>query len=198
MIPSALTLVVAGVSPLNDFYPRPQAVHGPGGRWNAAEKRFDPELTVSLSGSKYLFMGAGDAATIYDAPTSLNTHRKSGQTSYDGSGVTIGIATDGAVSLTNVANYRSLFGMPAGLLSIVMDGNSPGAGDETESTLDGEVAGAIAPGAKLVYYQAADTTFQSGVMLAILRAIDDNTVNILNVSYGPASWPRVRRETRRF
>ena len=65
-----------------------------------------------------------------------------------------------------------------------MDGNSPGSGEETESTLDGEVAGAIAPGAKIVYYQAADTTFQSGVMLAILRAIDDNTVNILNVSYG--------------
>ncbi|MEA2260416.1 MAG: hypothetical protein QOJ51_3241 [Acidobacteriaceae bacterium] len=184
LIPSALAPVVAGVSPLNDFYPRPQAVHGPGGRWNAAERRFDPELTVSLSGSKYLFMGGGDAAIIYDAPTSLNTHRKSGQTTYDGSGVTIGIATDGAVSLTNVANYRSLFGMPAGSLSVVMDGNSPGVGDETESTLDGEIAGAIAPGAKIVYYQAADTTFQSGVMLAILRAIDDNAVNILNVSYG--------------
>ena len=73
MIPSALAPVVAGVSPLNDFYPRPQTIHGPGGRWNAAEKRFDPELTVTLSDSKYLFMSPGDAATIYDAPTSLNT-----------------------------------------------------------------------------------------------------------------------------
>ena len=69
-------------------------------------------------------------------------------------------------------------------MSVVMDGNSPGEADDTESTLDGEVAGAIAPGAKIVYYQAADTTFQSGVMLAVLRAIDDNAVNILNVSYG--------------
>ena len=184
MIPSALAPVVAGVSPLNDFYPRPQTIHGPGGRWNAAEKRFDAELTVGLSGSKYLFMGPGDAATIYDAPTAFNTHRQSGQATYDGSGITIGIATDGTVNLTNVANYRALFGLPAGSLSVVMDGNSPGSGDETESTLDGEVAGAIAPGAKIVYYQAADTTFQSGVMLAILRAIEDNTVNILNVSYG--------------
>ena len=65
-----------------------------------------------------------------------------------------------------------------------MDGNSPGSGNDTESTLDAEVAGAIAPGAQIMYYQAADTTFQSGVMLAILRAIDDNAVNILNVSYG--------------
>ena len=184
MIPSALAEVVAGISPLNDFYPRPQAVHGPSGRWNAAEKRFTPELTVSISGSPYLFMGPGDVATIYDAPTSLNTHLKPGQTNYDGSGVTIGIVTDGGVNLRNVANYRSLFKMPTGAISVVMDGNSPGGADDTEATLDGEVAGAVAPGAKIVYYQAADTTFQSGVMLAILRAIDDNTVNILNVSYG--------------
>lgn len=184
MIPSELASVVAGISPLNDFYPRPQAVRGPSGRWNAGEKRFVPNLTVSISGSQYLFMGPGDAATIYNAPTSLNTHLKSGQTTYDGTGVTIGIATDGGVNSANVANYRSLFKMPSTSISVVMDGNSPGSGDDTESTLDAEVAGAIAPGAKLVYYQAADTTFQSGVMLAILRAIDDNTVNILNVSYG--------------
>jgi hypothetical protein len=184
MIPAALAQVVAGVSPLNDFYPRPQAIHGANGRWNAAEKRFDPELTVSISDNKYLFMGPGDAATIYDAPTSLNTRLASGQNTYDGTGVTIGIATDGAVSIPNVARYRSLFGLPAGSLSIVTDGNSPQGADETEATLDAEVAGAIAPGAKIAYYQAADTTFQSGVMLAILRAIDDNAVNILNVSYG--------------
>ena len=184
MIPSALAPVVAGISPLNDFYPRPQAIHGPSGRWDATEKRFVPELTVSLSGSPYLFMGPGDAATIYDAPTSLNTHLKPGQSSYDGSGITIGIATDGGVNLSNVANYRSLFKMPSGAISVVMDGNAPASSDDTEATLDAEVAGAIAPGAKIVYYQAADTTFQSGVMLAILRAIDDNSINILNVSYG--------------
>ena len=74
--------------------------------------------------------------------------------------------------------------MPQTQISVIMDGNSPGSGDDTESTLDAEVAGAIAPGAQIMYYQAADTTFQSGVMLAILRAIDDNAVNILNVSYG--------------
>jgi hypothetical protein len=184
MIPSALASVVAGVSPLNDFYPRPQTVDGPSGRWNGTEKRFVPELTVSISSTPYLFVGPGDAATIYDAPTSLNTHFKQGQKAYDGSGTAIGIVTNGAVSIPNVQNYRSLFKMPAASISVVMDGNSPAGADDTEATLDGEIAGSIAPGAKLVYYQAADTTFQSGVMLAILRAIDDNSVNILNVSYG--------------
>ena len=182
-IPSELASVVAGVSPLNDFYPRPQAIHGPSGQWNAAEKRFVPQLTVSISSSPYLFVSPGDVATIYDAPTSLNTHLKAGQATYDGTGVTIGIATDGGVNLSDVQKYRALFKMPATQVSVIMDGNSPGSGDDTESTLDAEIAGAIAPGAQITYYQAADTTFQSGVMLAILRAIDDNAVNILNVSY---------------
>jgi hypothetical protein len=185
MIPSALAQVVAAVSPLNDFFPRPQVIRGPGGRWDASEKRFVPELTLTSSGTQLLFVGPGDAATIYDAPTWLNVHLKSGQTTYNGAGVTIGIATDGGVNVSNVANYRALFGLPATTYSIVTDGTSPGGdADNTESTLDGEIAGAIAPGATLVYYQAADTTLQSGVILAVLRAIDDNTVNILNVSYG--------------
>lgn len=184
MIPSALSAVVAGVSPLNDFYPRPQAVHGPSAQWDAAEKRFVPQLTVSISSTPYLFVSPGDVATIYNAPTSLNQRLQSGQAAYDGTGVSIGIVTSGGVNIANVQNYRALFKLPPANVSVVMDGNSPGSGNDTESTLDAEVAGAIAPGAKLVYYQAADTTFQSGVMLAILRAIDDNTVNILNVSYG--------------
>ncbi|HEY3991158.1 MAG TPA: Ig-like domain repeat protein [Acidobacteriaceae bacterium] len=183
MIPSALAPVIAGVSPLNDFYPRPQVRPGPRGQWDATERRFVPQLTVSISSTPYLFVSPGDAATIYDAPSSLNTHLKAGQAAYDGTGVTIGIATDGSVNLANVRNYRALFQLPPAAISVVMDGNSPGSGNDTESTLDGEVAGAIAPGASIVYYQAADTTFQSGVMLAILRAIDDNSVNILNVSY---------------
>ena len=60
------------------------------GSWNAAEKRFVPQLTVSISSSPYLFVSPGDVATIYNAPTSLNTHLKPGQATYDGTGVTIG------------------------------------------------------------------------------------------------------------
>jgi trimeric autotransporter adhesin len=184
MIPLALEAVVAGVSPLNDFYPRPQTIRGPSGQWNSTEKRFVPSLTVSISNTPYLFVGPGDAATIYDAPTSLNANSQAGRITYDGSGVTIGIVTNGGVSLPNVQNYRSLFKLPPASISVVMDGNSPTGVDDMESTLDAEIAGAIAPGAQLVYYQAADTTLQSGVMLAMLRALDDNAVNILNVSYG--------------
>ncbi len=184
MIPSALAPVVAGISPLNNFFPSPQIVHGPGGTWNTSERRFDPDLTGSVSGTQYLFLGPGDAATIYDSPNSLNAKLIAGQTTYDGSGITIGIVSNENINLGNVMNYRSLFGIPGANISIVTDGNPPDSSlDDSESSLDGEIAGAIAPGAALVYYQAADTTLQSGLILAILRAIDDNRVGILNVSY---------------
>jgi pro-kumamolisin-like protein/Big-like domain-containing protein len=185
MIPSALAPVVAGVSPLNDFFPRPQVIRGASGQWDSSEKRFVPQLTLTASGTPYFWVGPGDAATIYDAPTTFNAQLKAGQATYYGNGVTIGIVTNGGVNVFNVANYRALFQLPATTFSIVTDGTAPGGdADNTESTLDGEIAGGIATGAKIVYYQAADTTLQSGVMLAILRAIDDNAVNILNVSYG--------------
>jgi trimeric autotransporter adhesin len=45
------------------------------------------------------------------------------------------------------------------------------------------VSGGLAPNASVIYYAAGDTAFQSGLFLAIYRAIDDNNVNILNVSY---------------
>ena len=69
---------------------------------------------------------------------------------------------------------------------VVVDGSDPGtgSGDEVEALLDLEVASAVAPGADLMLYTAQDTTFQSGLILAIQRALDDNAVNILNVSFG--------------
>jgi subtilase family serine protease len=50
--------------------------------------------------------------------------------------------------------------------------------------LDYQLSGGIAPGAGIWYYAAGDTTFQSGLFLAIYRAIDDNKVDIISVSYG--------------
>ena len=89
-----------------------------------------------------------------------------------------------ATSLT----IASLFGLPGcqRIRRSSIDGSDPGTGsdDEVEALLDLEVASAVAPGANLTLYTAQDTTFQSGLNLAIQRALDDNAVNILNVSFG--------------
>jgi hypothetical protein len=187
-VPAALGQVVAGVSSLNDLKPRPHTVMGPSGKWNPELHRYVPELTVAINGSQYLFVGPGDAATIYDSPNSFNNRFASGQTVYDGTGVTIGIAGTTFLNDPGPSFYRTLFGIGmANSLLTIYDGNQTNldsSADETEAILDTEVSGGLAPGATVAYYAAGDTEFQSGLFLAIYRAIDDNIVDILSVSYG--------------
>ena len=116
-------------------------------------------------------------------------------TTYDGTGVTIGIAGDSNLSaqaIQDIANYRALFlNDPNGLHApnIVVDGNDPGEnGDETEALTDIELAEGIAPGANVNFYTAANTDLSQGLMLAIQRALNDNAVNILNVSFGSCEY----------
>ena len=204
-IPAALVPVIAGISPLNDFRPRPMhtasfartATPAP----TSANPRAissrpsgnQPDLTFPTSnGGTFYAVAPADFATIYNTPNSALNQNHSGSLNLTGTGVTIGIAgdsnVDGLASGSNVANYRSLFGLPtlsAGS-KVVVDGSDPGvgSGDEVEALLDLQVASAVAPGADLIFYTAQDTTFQSGLYLAIQRALDDNAVNILNVSFG--------------
>ncbi|HEY3706760.1 MAG TPA: protease pro-enzyme activation domain-containing protein [Terracidiphilus sp.] len=189
-IPAALAPVVGGVASLNDFKPAPNVVTGPSGKWDATLNRFTPDLTLSSNGTKYLFLGPGDAATIYNAPNSLNTRLAAGQATFDGTGVTIGVAGTTLLDSSGDTFYRELFGLDSfnfqGAIT-VYDGNSSNfdqSANQVEASGDVEIAGALAPGASVLYYAAGDTAFQSGLFLAIYRALDDNKISILNVSYG--------------
>ena len=187
-IPAALAPVVAGVANLNDFKPHSHLILGPAGKWNPQLHRFTPELTITSNGSKYLFVGPGDAATIYDSPNTFNTKLASGQAKYDGTGVTIGIVGDTFLNDSGSFFYHSLFGVSTlNGPTTVYDGDQSNMvqdADETEAILDTEVSSGLAPGANVVYYAAGDTVFQPGLFLAIYRAIDDNKADILSVSYG--------------
>jgi hypothetical protein len=75
----------------------------------------------------------------------------------------------------------------AHLPQVIVDGDDPGllpGGDAIEALLDTEISGGIAPGAAIRYYTAASTDLADGLTLAALRAVDDNQVGILSVSYG--------------
>jgi hypothetical protein len=189
MIPTALAPVVAGVASLHDFKPRAQAVRGPAAQWSSTHRRFQPQRTSTFSGGPYLFVTPGDAAAIYNTPTTLNPHLAAGQSPLDGTGVTIGVVEDSLPDLLNLRNYQASFGLPVPTYgaSLVLDGDPSSidpTADATEALLDLEVAQALAPGAHLIMYTAGDTTYQPGVFLAAFRAIDDNAVDILSVSFG--------------
>lgn len=183
-IPSALAPVVAGLATLNSFKPKAQYIRGPSGVYDAQKHTITPTYTTgNPANGYYIYLGPADAATIYDTPTTLNANLSG--SAYDGTGVTIGIAGDSNIDVTQNANYRSTFGLPAKATTVVVDGNDPGEnGDAIEAYLDTQVSGGIAPNANVILYTAANTTFDAGLFLAIVRAIDDNQADILNVSFG--------------
>jgi hypothetical protein len=188
-IPASLVPVVAGVGPLNDFHPKPNFIMGPRGSYDPSTHSIKPALTLFNGSTPLLFVDPADAATIYDTPnTNLNANYNSG-TTWDGTGVKIGIAGDSDVNTTDVGNYRIAFLNQAttssNIPTVIVDGTDPGFnGDEIEALLDNEVAGGLAPGASLYFYTSANSDLSAGLFNSIFRALDDNTVSILNISFG--------------
>ena len=194
--------MVRGVTALNDFHPQPHVIRGGHATFKKEPGAVRPELTIYGPGNwgpedydVYFLPVAGDAAIIYDMPNAAMNSAYTG-TTWTGDGVTIGIASDSNLSasaIADVANYRSLFlneplataTTDAQLPKVVVDGNDPGVNsDELEALQDVEMAEAFAPQALTTLYTSANTDLQSGLFLAIQRAVDDNAVAILNISFG--------------
>jgi trimeric autotransporter adhesin len=176
-IPVALAPVIAGITPINDFRPK-SYLRTPGKAvYDSSSKKFVADWTFP-GGQDLLYLSPGDFALQYD----LEPLYAAGIT---GAGVTIGLIGASNVDPTVVATYRSFFGLPANPLNVVIDGTDPGENDDdVESYLDVELSGAVAPGATINLYTAADTSVQSGLYLAALRAVDDDQAAVLSTSYG--------------
>ena len=192
-IPTALAPVIAGVGPLNDFHPKPTLVSGPKATYDSLNHRFEPQPSLTFpignANTPFLFAVPADIATIYDTPNASLNANFTGATSYNGNGINIGIVGVSDLTIADVQNYRTGFlgetSTSVNLPTQVIDGNDPGlvSGAATEALLDNEVAGGLAPGAKIYYYTAANTDLSDGLFNSILRAIDDNAVGILSISF---------------
>ena len=187
-VPRALSPVIRGLVNLDSAHAHRLIQPGPSAKYDPATHSFKPQFTVFDNGTPLLFVAPSDAATIYDTPNAnLNPNYQG--TTLDGTGVNVGIVGDSDVDLTPVANYRQAFlGESASnqnLPTIIVDGSDPGeTGDVVESWLDMEVLGGIAPNAKLYYYESADGDITAGIQNAIIRAVNDNLVSILSISFG--------------
>ncbi len=187
-IPAALASVVVGVAHLDTIKPRPHHVGGGLGKLDPDLGRLvpvgpesssspTPQLTTGSAGAYFLYMVAGDAATIYDTPNTFNANYSSG-TSYTGQGVTIGIGGDAPILPATVANYRNRF---LGNSTQPINTNVDGVTDTTdtgEAYIDTELSGAMAPGATIHFYTSTD------LVSAIEQAINDNTVDVFSLSFG--------------
>jgi trimeric autotransporter adhesin len=181
-IPAALSSVVAAVGPLNDFHPKSMSHLMGSARFNPKSHQLTPQFTLSVPDYD-LGLAPEDLATQYD----IKPLYSAGVT---GVGQTIGIINASNIDLNVVAAYRKLFGLDANPLKpnlpeVVIDGDDPGiTPDSIEAYLDVEVSGAIAPQATVRLYIGASTDYSDGLSLAIVRAVEDDSASVLNLSFG--------------
>jgi hypothetical protein len=175
-IPAALTPVVAGVVSLHNF-PRKSMKHIVGAFTRTADGRVIPQF--STSGGSYV-VGPADFAKIYNIPSTL-----------DGTGVRIGIVGDSNINPQDVIDFRNLFGLTPNFTSqnITLNGPDPGVlsgpnGDEVEADLDIQVAGMVAPKAIVNLVISESTLTAAGIDLSALYIIDNNTADVMSVSFG--------------
>jgi trimeric autotransporter adhesin len=183
-IPAALSPVVAGIATLNDFHPKAPVKRGPLGIYNTTTRQVRQALTSSSDTGNFLYVGPADAATIYDTPVPALNPNYTGKT-IDGTGAIIGVAGEANINLSQDANYRKLFGLAANAPTVIVDGGvNPGINsDSIEFYLDTQISNGIAPGARLYFYTSAGTDVDYGIDLAVLRAVDDNVVDVLSLSW---------------
>jgi len=167
-IPTELAGVVAGVVTLNDFRRTSQI---------ASQRVFGAQPQYSAGATHNIF--PADFATIYD----LNSLYSAGT---NGTGAAIAIAGRSNINLSDVESFRSISGLAGNTPTVIVDGVDPGlvSGDESESTLDVEWSGAVAPAAAVSLVVAASTSTTDGIDLASAYIVNHATAPVVSVSYG--------------
>jgi hypothetical protein len=212
-IPTALVPAVVGAKGFHNFFPTP--MHRLGSKvTRSAEagkfKRIDeasssagakgegahPLFTVvdpSNGGLVVEDVVPYDFATIYNVLPLWNA-----TSPIDGTGQKIAIAGTSDINLSDVAQFRSTFGLPANPVPQVMagvNGSDPGVctgstgactlNDLIENSLDVEWSGAVAKGAQIILVTSGSKSVtDDAVYDSSNYVIQNKTAPVLNVSYG--------------
>ena len=155
-VPEALSDVVGGFLGLHDFLPVPNA------------KMAQPD--DNLGNAHY--MAPADFSTIYD----LGPLTAAG---IDGTGQTIAVVGQSDVLLSDIAKFRTTYGLPANVPKLLnYSATDPGfTGAQFEGNLDIEWAGAVAPKATIYY------VYGPNAFTAIIAAIEFNIAPVVSASY---------------
>ena len=181
-LPQSIARISKGLVSLNNFPKRPptQLFHGIAGMNEQGQKvTLSPNLTAAGNTNTY-YVAPGDFASIYNTKPLL-----AGGT--DGTGITIAVTGQSQIELTDVQQFRSIFGLKVNDPDVIVIGADPGITtprDQQEATLDVEWAGAIAPGATIDLVIAGSTDSTNGVDLAAAYAVDNQLAPILTYTYG--------------
>ena len=213
-IPIALEPVVMGPKALHNFIPKPlhrtggkAALNRETGKWqrmaepNAATASV-PKANAAFTGARpdivFTCTGTGcleEDVTPYDFAAIYNLSPL-WSAGIDGTGQTIAIAGRSDVKASDVASFRSTFGLTGGSYTQINNGSDPGnctstaanalctLDDQIENALDVEWAGATAPKAAVKLVVTQQTSSNDAIYLSAKYAIDNKVAKIINVSYG--------------
>jgi hypothetical protein len=186
-IPAAIAPVFGGFASLNNFRLTSHSKVMGKAAYDIKSGSAKPQWTMSASYGNSFVVSPGDFAVQYD----LNPLYNAGT---NGAGQTIAIVNDSNIDLTIANSFRSLFGLPVNPPQVIIDGNDPGIDGinnpdglnnaSGEAYLDVEWAGAVAPNATIDLVIAADTTLNSGLILAAGHAVYGNIAPIISLSFG--------------
>ncbi|MGB7283027.1 MAG: S53 family peptidase [Candidatus Acidiferrum sp.] len=181
MIPdeiSSLVSAVVGLDSRPSFRPLYQAAANPMPRPRAAASSGS---TANPPG----YLTVTDFANHYDVDPLYSR-------GVSGNGRTIGILTLASFTPSDAFAYWSALGLSvdASRIRIVNVDGGPGAPSDAsgsfETTVDVEQSGGIAPGAKIIVYQAPNTN--QGFVDLFATAIDANAAESLSISWGSWEW----------
>jgi subtilase family serine protease len=119
----------------------------------------------------------GDVANLYNINPLYKQH-------ITGKGRTIGIATLASFDPADAYKYWAGIGLtvdPKRITEIPVDGGA-GTNGADETTLDVQQSGGLAPAAKILVYEAPNTS--AGFVDMFYKAVSDNKVDTLSVSWG--------------
>jgi subtilase family serine protease len=172
-VPAALSRVIAGVASLNSFHAEGGSGAGTQATLDSATHTLKPLYTITATNPDTFGISPGDLAAIYGIPASTAQ-------GLGGQNVNVGIVGDSDINVAYVNNYRTTFGLPAKTPIVVVDGNDPGInGDAYIAYKQIELVSAVAPNANIYYYTSATTDYDSGIYFALIRAVEDNQVQVL-------------------
>ncbi len=157
-VPEALSGVVAGFLGLNDFKAHSDLKLAP-----------QPDYT---SGA-YHYLAPADFSTIYDVAPLYTA-------GINGTGQSIAIVGESDVLLSDIAAFRTRYGLPANNPKLYPYGSAdPGYnGAQLEANLDLEWSGAIAPNATIYY------VYGTSAFTAIIAAVELNVAPVISASFG--------------
>ncbi len=97
-----------------------------------------------------------------------------------GKNVNVGVIGDSDINVNYVNNYRTTFGLGTNPPWSWWMATIPASNDDAYIAYKQiELVSAVAPNATIYYYTSATTDYDSGIYFALLRAVEDNQVQVL-------------------